>query len=68
MRKQSVKRGVWYIGGRRKRRIQVRKGGGGGLRVGAILGSLASPLLGAVAQQVEENVDVAKWKIIFGEV
>ena len=43
-------------------------GGGGGLRVGAILGSLASPLLGAVAQQVEENVDVAKWKIIFGEV
>ena len=48
MRKQSVRKGVWYIGGRRRKRRQK----GGFSPVGAILGSLAGPALGAVAGPV----------------
>lgn len=48
MRKQSVRKGVWYIGGRRRKRRQK----GRFLPVGAILGSLAGPALGALAGPV----------------
>ena len=48
MRKQSVRKGVWYIGVRRRKRRQK----GGFLPVGAILGSLAGPALGALAGPV----------------
>ena len=52
MRKQSVRKGVWYIGGRRRKRRQK----GGFLPVGAILGSLAGPALGAVAGPVVKKI------------
>ena len=43
MRKQSVKRGVWNIGGRRRRRKQAQKGVSfpGGVHIGIYHRSLA---------------------------
>ena len=40
MKKQAVRRGVWYIGARRKRRIQAG--------VCFPVGGLAAPVLGAL--------------------
>ena len=43
-----MRRGVWYIGGKCRRRTQKRIF----FPVGAILGSLAGPLLGSVVEPV----------------
>lgn len=48
MRKQAVKRGVWYISGRRKRRRQT----GGFFFVGA----LAAPVLGTLRGVVIKKI------------
>ena len=47
-RKQSVRQGVWYIGGRRKRCKQKDRF----LPIVPILGSLARPALGAIVGPV----------------
>lgn len=49
MRKQSVESGVWYIGGRRKRRGQQK---GKFLPIRPLLAVLAGPLIGSVAQPI----------------
>ena len=51
-RKQSVRPGVWYIGGRQKRRRQK----GGFLPIAPILGSLAGPELGAIVGPVIKKI------------
>ena len=52
-RKQSVKRGVWYIGGRRRRQ---RKQKGGFLRIAGLLGSVAAPRVGEIAKPILRNI------------
>ena len=51
-RKQSVRRVVWLIGGRRKRRRQK----GSFLPIAPILGSLAKPVLGTIVDPVIKKV------------
>ena len=48
-RKQSVKGGVWYMGGRKRRRVRQR---GDMFPFGAIAG----PILGAVAQPLLKKI------------
>ena len=55
-RKQLVRRGVWYIGERRKRRRQK----GRFLLIAPILGSLARPALAAIASPVIKKYLVVK--------
>ena len=55
-RKQSVRWGVWYIGGRRKRRRQK----GRFLPITSVLGSLAGPALGAIVGPVIKKILVVK--------
>ena len=66
-RKQSVRRGVWYLGGRRrKRKIKRHKGGAFplmGLLVAAatpILSEVAKPLLRQLLVVEEEELDERK--------
>ena len=47
--KKSVKKGVWYIGG--KRRYRKRKQKGKGFAIG-LLASAAAPILGEVAKPI----------------
>ena len=56
MRKELVRRGVWHIGGRRRRCTQKA----GFLPVAAILGSLAGPALKAIAGPVIKKYSVEK--------
>ena len=51
--KQSVRKGVWYIGGRRKRRKRkiVKRQRGKGFPTG-LLASAAAPFLGEIAKHI----------------
>ena len=46
--RQSIKKGVWHIGGRRRQR-------GGGFPLGRLAG-LAGPLVGAVAEPIFKKI------------
>ena len=48
--RQSIKKGVWHIGGRRKRRQR-----GGAFPLG-LVASLAGPLLGEVAKPIFKTI------------
>ena len=48
-RKQSVRNGVWYIGGRRRSR---RGQEGGLLPIAGLLSSVAAPLTGEIAKPI----------------
>ena len=50
--KQSVKKGIWYIGGKRRRR---RKQKGGAIPFG-LLASLAAPVLGEIAKPLLDKI------------
>ena len=52
MKKQSVRGGVWYIGGRRRRQRQQKRGF---LPVG-LRTSLAGPFLGSVTQPILKKI------------
>ena len=52
-RKQSVKRGVWYIGGRRRRQ---RRQKGEFLPIAGLLGSVAAPLIGEIAKPILRKI------------
>ena len=52
-RKESVKRGVWYIGGRRTRRRGQK---GGFLPIDGLLESVASPLIGEIAKPILRKI------------
>ena len=47
--KQSVKKGVWYIGGKYKRAPKRKKKKGGAIPFG-LLASLVAPVLGEIAK------------------
>ena len=51
-REQLVRQGVWYIGGRKRRRKQK----GGFLPVASILGPLSGPAISAVADSVLKKI------------
>ena len=55
-RRELIRRGVWYIDGRRKRRRQKD----GFLPIVPILGLLAGPALGAIAGPVIKKIFGAK--------
>ena len=48
--KQSVKKGVWYIGGKRKRKQRGKR-----FPIG-LVASLAAPVLGAVAKPIFKKI------------
>ena len=52
-RKQSVKRGVWYIVGRRRRQRGQK---GGFLPIAGILGSVAAPRIDEIAKPILINI------------
>ena len=49
--KQSVRKGVWYIGGKYKKAPKRKKQKGGAIPFG-LLASLAAPILGEVAKPI----------------
>ena len=51
--KQTVKKGVWYIGGKRKKRNRKQKGGAFPIR---LIASLAGPLLGEIAKPIFKKI------------
>ena len=52
-RKPSVKRGVWYIGGRRRRRRGQK---GEFLPIAGLLRSVAAPLIGEIAKPILRKI------------
>ena len=52
-RNQSVKGGVWYIGGRRRR---TRGQNGGFLPIAGLLGYAAAPLIGEIAKPILRKI------------
>ena len=52
-RKQSVKKGVWYIGGRRRR---TRGQKGVFFPIAGLLGSVAAPLIGEIAKPILRKI------------
>ena len=52
-RKQSVRNGVWYIGGRRRSR---RKQKGGFLPIAGVLGSVTAPLIGEIGKPILKKI------------
>ena len=52
-RKQSVKKGVWYIGGRRRR---TRRQKWDFLPIARLLGSVAAPLIGKIAKPILRKI------------
>ena len=54
MAKQSIKRGVWHIGGNYKR-ARKRKQKGGAITFG-LIASLAGPILGEVAKPIFKKI------------
>ena len=51
-RKQSVKKGVWYTGGRKRYRKRTKRGQRGkGLPIG-LIASAAAPFLGEIAKPI----------------
>ena len=65
--KQSVKKGVWYIGGRYKRASKWRQRGGAiplGLlaSIGTpILGEIAKPIFGKISRRGRRKRRVKRW-------
>ena len=60
--KQSVKKGVWYIGGRKRYRKRVQRGQRGrGLPVG-LIASAAAPFLGEIAKPIFKKTFGARRK------
>ena len=59
--KQSVRKGVWYIGGRRKRRKTkiVKRQRGKGFPTG-LLASAAAPFLGEIAKPIKKKFSVVE--------
>ena len=53
--KQSVKKGVWYIGGKKKKKNLKKTQKGKGIPFG-LIASLAAPVLGEVAKPILEKV------------
>ena len=49
--KQTVKKGVWYIGGKKRRRRRRKKQKGKGFPFG-LIASAAAPLLGEIAKPI----------------
>ena len=66
-RKQSVKKGVWYIGGRYKKAPKRRQRGGAiplGLlaSIGApVLGEISKPIFGKIFGRGRRKRRVSKW-------
>ena len=52
--RQSVKKGVWYIGGR-YRRAPKRRQKGGAIPIG-LIAPLASPVLGEIAKPILDKI------------
>ena len=50
--KQSVRKGVWYIGGKYKRAPKRKKRQQGGAIPFGLIASLAAPILGEVAKPI----------------
>ena len=50
---QSVKRGVWYIGGRCRRQREQK---GAFLRMADLLGYVAAPRIGEIAKPILRNI------------
>ena len=57
--RKSVKKGVWYIGGKRKYRKRRQQGKGFPIR---LLASAAAPILGEVAKPLSKKFSVVKNK------
>ena len=54
--KQSVRKGVWYIGGRKRRGRKIyRKQRGKGLPLG-LIASAAAPFLGEIAKPIFKKI------------
>ena len=51
--KQVVKKGVWYIGGKRKRKRKNQKGGAIPL---GLIASFAGPLLGEITKPIFKKI------------
>ena len=54
--KQSVRKGVWYIGGKYKRASKRRKKQTGGAIPFGVIASLAAPVLGEVAKPIFKRI------------
>ena len=54
--KQSVQKGVWYIGGKYKRASKRRKKQTGGAIPFGVIASLAAPVLGEVAKPIFKRI------------
>ena len=54
--KQSVRKGVWYIGGKYKRASKRRKKQTGGAISFGLIASLAAPVLGEVAKPIFKRI------------
>ena len=52
-RKQSVRGGVWNLGGKRRRK---RRQKGGFLPIAGLLGSVAAPLIGEIAKPILKKI------------
>ena len=48
--KQSVKKGIWYIGGKKRKKQK-----GGAIPIG-LIASLAGPILGEIAKPIFKNI------------
>ena len=60
--KQSVKKGVWYIGGRKRYRKRVQRGQRGrGLPIG-LIASAAAPFLGEIAKPIFKKIFIGRKK------
>ena len=57
-RKQSVRGGVWHLGGKRRRRKRGQRGRGvgGRLPIAALMGSVAAPLVGEIAKPILKKI------------
>ena len=60
--KQSVKKGVWYIGGRKRYIKRVQRGQRGrGLPIG-LIASAAAPFLGEIAKPIFKKIFIRRKK------
>ena len=62
--KQSVKKGVWYIGGRKKKKRQKGKGIPFGLiasLVAPVLGEVAKPIFKKIFGRGQQHRNITRW-------
>ena len=60
--KQSVRKGVWFFGGRRRIKRGKRGQRGGFLPLAGLLGAAAGPIIGEIAKPLLKKIIGGRWR------